>query len=99
MSAASGCRKSLRLFRQSEKKTGGDLPSVLGIEYTLSKTVLGKSAGISENQTATSDGERVMLLSDYLVRRRLVFLIIETTFRNICCTRPISNMCSIINIL
>ena len=33
----------------------------LGIEYTLSKTVLGKSAVISENQTATSDGERGML--------------------------------------
>ena len=36
------------------------MPSVLGIEYTLSKTVLGKSAVISENQTATSDGERGM---------------------------------------
>lgn len=59
MSAASGCRKSRWLFRQSEKKTGGDLPSVLGIEYTLSKTILGKSAVISENQTATSDGETV----------------------------------------
>ena len=35
------------------------MPSVLGIENTLSKTVLGKSAGISENQTAMSDGEAV----------------------------------------
>lgn len=47
------------IFVKSAKKTGGDLPSVLGIEYTLSKTVLGKSAGISENQTATSDEEAV----------------------------------------
>ena len=44
--------------KKHKKKTGGVLPSVLGIEYTLSKTVLGKSAVISENQTATSDGER-----------------------------------------
>ena len=46
--------------KKAQKKTGGVLPSVLGIEYTLSKTVLGKSAVISENQTATSDGERGM---------------------------------------
>ena len=37
MSAALCCRKSRWLFRQPEKKTGGDLPSVLGIENTLSK--------------------------------------------------------------
>ena len=59
-------RRSRRKFRQykqadlrAQKKTGGDLPSVWGIEYTLSKTVSGKSAVISENQTATSDGETV----------------------------------------
>ena len=43
------------------------MPSVLGIEYTLSKTVLGKSAVISENQTATSDGERGMPSSSALL--------------------------------
>ena len=43
------------------------MPSVLGIEYTLSKTVLGKSAVISENQTATSDGERGMPYSSALL--------------------------------
>ena len=52
--------KRCQYRKNVQKKTEGDLPSVLGIEYTLSKTVLGKSAVISENQTATSDGERGM---------------------------------------
>ena len=61
------CFGALSIWKNAQKKTGGDLPSVLGIEYTLSKTVLGKSAVISENQTATSDGERGMpLLSVFL---------------------------------
>ena len=55
------------IFVKSAKKTGGDLPSVLGVEYTLSKTVSGKSAVISENQTATSDREAWMFVVLYCI--------------------------------
>ena len=46
--------KRCQYRKNVQKKTGGVLPSVLGIEYTLSKMVSGKSVVISENQTATS---------------------------------------------
>ena len=66
---------------EHKKKTGGDLPSVLGIEYTLSKTVSGKSAVISENQTATSDGETVKTKnSSQSIRLTAIEYYIETYY-------------------
>ena len=61
------CFEALSISEKCTKKDRGVLPSVLWIEYTLSKTVLGKSAVISENQTATSDGERGMPLLSALL--------------------------------
>ncbi len=65
------------------------MPSVLGIEYTLSKTVLGKSAVISENQTATSDGERgmpflsaLLSLSVYKINRKCRSLNLRSHFHH-----------------
>ena len=90
--------KRCQYRKNVQKKTGGVLPSVLWIEYTLSKTVLGKSAVISENQTATSDGERGMLLSDYLVRWRLVFLLCSS-FTNPVVLNLMFYLCTIVNVL